>query len=174
MLSLRLVKHLSIPVLCLLCISQVAHAGKIYKWVDEHGVTHYSQTPPRQDHIVPETVQLEKFEAPSDQDNAALKTLAFAKELEISRLARENQRLERQLAMQQLALEEARLEAERAKNLIQRPGVFISHIKPRHHRKKRRHPHHEHFGISYKYNRQWQSGRSKANLKISGTSQHGR
>ena len=32
--------------LALLALAPSAWAGKMYKWVDEHGVTHYTQTPP--------------------------------------------------------------------------------------------------------------------------------
>lgn len=33
-------------IFCLLLLSTTAYASKLYQWVDEEGVTHYTQTPP--------------------------------------------------------------------------------------------------------------------------------
>lgn len=41
---------------CLMLLTHPVLAGVIYTWVDENGVTHYSQQPPEQDH--PKTQQL--------------------------------------------------------------------------------------------------------------------
>lgn len=37
---------LLLPVLCLMSMSHV-YAQSFYKWVDEHGTTHYTETPPQ-------------------------------------------------------------------------------------------------------------------------------
>lgn len=77
-----------------------ASALEVYKWTDEQGVVHYSGSPP------PESVDmaaLETFEVPSEyeapaesKEDKARSLLKVAKELEESRLAREEARAERE------------------------------------------------------------------------------
>ncbi|MCO7227075.1 DUF4124 domain-containing protein [Pleionea sp. CnH1-48] len=47
---LRSLINISLVSLLALSLSQEAHAGKIYKWVDENGKVHYSDKPPPKQH----------------------------------------------------------------------------------------------------------------------------
>ena len=56
MLNKAKVSAMFLRIACLMLLTQPVLAGVIYTWVDENGVTHYSQQPPEQDH--PKTQQL--------------------------------------------------------------------------------------------------------------------
>jgi len=71
---------------------QTASAEKVYKWVDDKGVTHYGQQPPAEKPASIEKVQIEQNK-PGPSNNSRLKsTLDVANEH--SRLERERLRLE--------------------------------------------------------------------------------
>ncbi|MCH1929812.1 DUF4124 domain-containing protein [Shewanella sp. A25] len=61
---LRMTKFNSVLVRCfwLALLSQPVVAGTIYTWVDENGVTHYSQQPPEQDLQKSKTLQSSELE----------------------------------------------------------------------------------------------------------------
>uniref|UniRef100_Q0HS50 DUF4124 domain-containing protein n=1 Tax=Shewanella sp. (strain MR-7) TaxID=60481 RepID=Q0HS50_SHESR len=50
------VSAMFLRITCLMLLTQPVFAGVIYTWVDENGVTHYSQQPPEQEQ--PKTQQL--------------------------------------------------------------------------------------------------------------------
>lgn len=83
-------------------LAGLASAGEVYRWVDEEGVTHYSQTPPASDEA--SRVQVDVPTPPEDEIDRAQKDL--------EQTARENEesRKERQEA-EKRAAEEAEKQA---------------------------------------------------------------
>lgn len=84
----------------LLCAAAPSHSGNLYKWVDEKGAVHYSNTPPQ----VPPPAGVSKLKpdgqiiqrAESQADKAA-KEAAAARKNEEQALKREQQRLDQAL-----------------------------------------------------------------------------
>lgn len=88
------------------CFS-TANAADIFKWVDEDGVTHFSQTPPESG-TQSQTLEMPVFPPPAQNPADDYYSIANqAKRLETSRLAIEKNRFEQRLAEEKLALEQA-------------------------------------------------------------------
>ena len=97
-------KRFPLPLLALLIASTPALGGEMYRWVDEQGVTNFSQTPPDDPAMLARVLHLEPLSTIAPVDVAAL--LEVAERLEASRLAREQAR-----AAQRQATREAQLPA---------------------------------------------------------------
>ena len=76
--------------LALLMATSPVLGGDIYRWVDEDGVTNFSQTPPEDPALATRVLQLDNLSTTPPVDVAAL--LEVAASLEASRLAREQAR----------------------------------------------------------------------------------
>lgn len=103
-LSMR-TKRYPLPLLALLIAAAPALGGEIYRWVDEQGVTNFSQTPPDDPAQGARVLHLEPLSTIPSVDVTAL--LEVAERLEASRLAREQAR-----AAQRQAIREARFHQE--------------------------------------------------------------
>lgn len=100
------------PALMLFGLASYCGAAEIYTWVDEQGVTHFSETPPQDGRTQVEVLTLEPVSVlPSS--GQARDIIDMANELEASRLARERAALDRQVALEKLNLEEKWLEQQK-------------------------------------------------------------
>ncbi|HSJ47226.1 MAG TPA: DUF4124 domain-containing protein [Gammaproteobacteria bacterium] len=104
-------KWYSGPLLALLAATSPALGGEIYRWVDEQGVTNFSQEPPDDPVQDARVLHLESLSTIPSVDVTAL--LEVAERLEASRLAREQAR-----AAQQQASREARLQEQETQPAI--------------------------------------------------------
>lgn len=91
--------------LAALLLSPLAHAGKVYKWVDKDGNVHYSNTPP------PEASQQER-QVLDEHGNLTevLRAPKTPEEIEAERQSQAERERERQLAEQQAAYDRMLLE----------------------------------------------------------------
>ena len=100
------------------CLPGVVPADGIYKWVDEEGVTHYSEELPddRSANTV-ESIDLDEL-APaiirSEPDTGTYSIVNQAKRMEANRLAAERERAAKADEKRHVALEQAQLEADEA------------------------------------------------------------
>ncbi|MCA1805261.1 MAG: DUF4124 domain-containing protein [Xanthomonadaceae bacterium] len=92
------------PLLALLVATTPALGGEIYRWVDEQGVTNFSQTPPDDPAQSARVLHLEPLSTIPSVDVAAL--LEVAERLEASRLAREQARAAQRQAVRGARLQE--------------------------------------------------------------------
>lgn len=99
------------PLLALLAATSPALGGEIYRWVDEQGVTNFSQTPPDDPVQDARVLHLNPLSTIPSVDVTAL--LEVAERLEASRLAREQAR-----AAQRQATREARLQEQETPPVI--------------------------------------------------------
>lgn len=67
-------------------------AGTVYTWVDGQGVRHFSQYPPDDPNQPTKTIQLDPLPAPPEPDERLENIRAIARDLELSRQQREEQR----------------------------------------------------------------------------------
>lgn len=83
-------------------------AAEIHKWVDQDGITHYSEILPADDEIITEKLELPDSYStePQASEDGYYSVFNQASRLEASRLAREEERRkDRQQDLQELALE---------------------------------------------------------------------
>ncbi len=102
----RIVAKISLG-LILLNSAATAHAIEIHKWIDEDGVTHYSENQPSDDEIVTEKLELPDVYGtePQESDDGYYSVVNQASRLEASRLAREDERRkDREQDLQEQAL----------------------------------------------------------------------
>lgn len=143
-----------------LTASGAAAAQTVYKWVDEHGVTHYSHTPPTGGPA--ETISLSALESAAPSQPVDYRTiLERARELEAARLARERERAqrlsERRAAdLQAARAEEARARAEYWRRREAAPPVVI--VRPRWLPHRPRHGHKDRPHEEEPKQRDWRSG----------------
>ncbi|MGD8784517.1 MAG: DUF4124 domain-containing protein [Thioalkalispiraceae bacterium] len=117
----------------LLYLPLSVQARDVYKWLDSNGVTHYSQTPPKQTETQTEIVQLEITKPESKSVDQTLSTLEIANQFEKARLAREKARFDRRLAQARLELETQRSELEQDDSVdVRYVSVFYPRFKHRH------------------------------------------
>lgn len=60
-----------LPLLLLLSVAPINHAGQVYKWVDAQGKTHYTQTPPPDTNTKAEKLKTRTHNKPGTQPDAA-------------------------------------------------------------------------------------------------------
>lgn len=87
------------PLLFLLAAASPALGGEVFRWVDEQGITNFSQTPPVDPERPAQRLQLETFSTIPPVDVSAL--LEVAERLEASRLAREQARAAQRQAVRE-------------------------------------------------------------------------
>lgn len=73
---IKLLPHISLSLMLIMVLASNTHAAKLYKWVDEKGVTHYGETPPDLDTATRLNI---KTGASSDQAKAVEKLEASRK-----------------------------------------------------------------------------------------------
>jgi len=90
-----------------------ALAGMVYRWVDPHGVTHFSETPPPDPGVQPTTIELGPLPPPppSDYDDY-YSVVRQAERMERRRL--ENEKLEAERMQAEAEAMRARVEAQAA------------------------------------------------------------
>lgn len=99
-----------VAVCLLLCLPLAGHAGKLYKWVDEEGHTHYSDTIPPND-VKRAHSNLDESGITVDQVEAALTPEQLRQRAEEARLRQEQERLaEKQRAEDRVLLRTFRSE----------------------------------------------------------------
>ena len=102
MYELLCLRHAFLTILSISLLSPPAVGEEIYKWVDEHGATHYGETLPRGD--VASVEILEVMPAATAAQAAPWdyrSTLDIANRMQADRLERERLRLEREKLRQQ-------------------------------------------------------------------------
>jgi Domain of unknown function (DUF4124) len=110
-----LVKQLLLITCC--CLAGMpqtqAQAGTVYTWVDPHGVTHFSETPPPNPAVQPAMIELRSPPPPppSDTDDY-YSVIRQAERMERRRL--ENEKLEAERLLAEAQARRARIEAEAA------------------------------------------------------------
>jgi hypothetical protein len=119
-----MMKHFLSPLVllagcCLMALAQPrVHAGPVYTWVDPHGVTHFSETPPPDPAIQPDMIDLTSLPPPSDYDDY-YSVIRQAERMETRRL--ENEKLEAERLQAEAEARRARIEAEAA---MQPPDAY--------------------------------------------------
>jgi hypothetical protein len=114
MMTSQLKRLLFITCCCLAGMPQIqADAGAIYTWVDAHGVTHFSETPPPDPAVQPAMIDLRPLSPPppSDYDDY-YSVIRQAERMERRRL--ENEKLEAERLQAEAETMRARREAEAA------------------------------------------------------------
>ena len=139
-------KRFPLPLLALLITSTPALGGEMYRWVDEQGVTNFSQTPPDDPAMLARVLHLEPLSTIAPVDVAAL--LEVAERLEASRLAREQARAAQRQATREAQLPEQPPPATTAyhppvllRSGYRKPPLLHPPITPIHDRPRQR-PHH--------------------------------
>jgi hypothetical protein len=107
------VKRLLLITCCCLAGLPQAHAGSVYTWIDPHGVTHFSESPPPDPAIQPAMIDLQPLPPPppSDYDDY-YSVVRQAERMERRRL--ENEKLEAERLQAEAETRRARIEAEAA------------------------------------------------------------
>jgi hypothetical protein len=96
-----------------------ALAGVVYSWVDPHGVTHFSETPPPDPGVQPAMIELSPPPPPSEHDDY-YSVIRQAERMERRRLENEKLVAERRQAEAEAA--RARIEAQAAQ---QAPDTYV-------------------------------------------------
>ncbi len=109
------------PLLALLAATSPALGGEIYRWVDEQGVTNFSELPPEDPGQTARVLHLEPLSTVPSVDVNAL--LEVAERLEASRLAREQARA----AQRQASREARRQEQETSPAITAYPSPVFLH-----------------------------------------------
>jgi Domain of unknown function (DUF4124) len=116
-----MVKKVLILVLLLLTVASVS--AKIFKWVDENGVTHYSETPPPKQKAQEIQVQPESATEGNDGANTS------AKRLHEEELEYEQYKAKREAAQKKQELEDAAAQhnavVKKEKCVLARQNLFI-------------------------------------------------
>jgi len=73
-------------------------AGAVYSWVDPHGVTHFSETPPPDPAVQPAMIELRPVPPPPSEYDDYYSVVRQAERMERRRLENEKLEAERQLA----------------------------------------------------------------------------
>jgi hypothetical protein len=94
--------------------SAAGTAAEVFRWVDEGGVTHFSESPPEQDAQDLQTLEFSDPAPPSDPENDYYSIANQSKRMEAMRAEREKAQAERDLAMRQLELEAAQNQVQQA------------------------------------------------------------
>ncbi len=87
--------------------SAVGTTAEVFRWVDEGGVTHFSESPPEQEAQDLQTLELADPAPRSDPENYYYSIANQSKRMEAMRAEREKAQAERDLARRQLELEAA-------------------------------------------------------------------
>jgi Domain of unknown function (DUF4124) len=97
-----------------------ALAGVVYSWVDPHGVTHFSETPPPDPAIQPAMIELRPLPPPLADDDDYYSVVRQAERMERNRL--ENEKLEAERRQAEAEAIRARIEAQAA---LQTPDTHV-------------------------------------------------
>ena len=109
--TVSLAKRLLFITCCWLTGMPTALAGVVYSWVDPHGVTHFSETPPPDPGVQPAMIELRPQPPPSDYDDY-YSVIRQAERMERRRL--ENEKLEAERLQAEAEAMRARIEAQAA------------------------------------------------------------
>jgi hypothetical protein len=109
--TVSLAKRLLFITCCWLTGMPTALAGVVYSWVDPHGVTHFSETPPPDPGVQPAMIELRPPPPPSEYDDY-YSVIRQAERMERRRL--ENDKLEAERLQAEAEAMRARIEAEAA------------------------------------------------------------
>jgi Domain of unknown function (DUF4124) len=118
MMTSHVKRLLLITCCCLAWILQV-QAGAVYTWVDPHGVTHFSESPPPDPGVQPAMVELRPMPPPPSDYDDYYSVIRQAERMERRRL--ENEKLEAERLLAEAQARRARMEAEAA---MQTPDTY--------------------------------------------------